>query len=250
MSDLFGEGMEPHTIFELRRYRLRPGGRERLITLFDREFVEPQEALGMRIEGEFRDLDDPDAFVWVRSFRDMDARTEALQSFYSGPVWKKYGPDANTTMLNSDNVLLLKSAGGTQPFARNLQRKQEMGRPEAGGVVIANICSLAPGTEGDFARYFADQALPVIQEGGVRVDAALVTERGANGFPRLPVREGETVFVWFERHQDTSAVSRHQERLRRNADWAADIHPRMDSLCWRKIETAYLTPTSRSLCAW
>jgi hypothetical protein len=250
MIDLSGESMEPHMIFELRRYRLRPEGREPLISLFDREFVEPQEALGMRVEGQFRDLDDPDAFVWMRSFRDMEARTDALQSFYSGPVWKRYGPDANATMLNSDNVLLLKSAGGVQPFARNRQRTQEMHGAETGGVVITNTCSLAPATEGDFARYFLDHALPIIQEAGARVDAVFVTEQGANGFRRLPVREGETVLVWLERHQDEAAVSRYQERLHLNPAWTDDVYRRMDGLCWRKIETAYLTPTSRSLCAW
>lgn len=81
--------MNPHAIFELRRYRLLPGRREALIRLFDSEFIEPQETLGMRVEGEFRDLDDPDCFVWVRSFEDMDARTEALASFYDGPAWKR-----------------------------------------------------------------------------------------------------------------------------------------------------------------
>ncbi|MCI4591757.1 NIPSNAP family protein [Sphingobium sp. BYY-5] len=250
MIDLLGKNMEPHLIFELRRYRLRPGGREPLIRLFDREFVEPQEALAMRVEGEFRDLEDPDAFVWVRSFRDMEARTEALQSFYSGPVWGKYGSDANATMLNSDNVLLLKSASTIQPFSRNLRREQEMQRPEAGGIVIANSCSLAPGKADDFARYFLDRTLPVIQEAGARVDATFVTEPSANGFRRLPVREGETVFVWFECHQDEASVSRYQEQLRQNTDWTDEIHPHMDGLCWRKIEVAYLTPTSRSLCAW
>lgn len=108
--------MRPYTVFELRRYRLLSERRESLINFFDREFVEPQEGLGMRVEGEFRDLDDPDCFVWVRSFADMEARTEALAAFYSGPIWKEHGPAANTTMLNSDNVLLLKPAAGFSPF--------------------------------------------------------------------------------------------------------------------------------------
>ena len=42
-------------VVELRRYTLKPGARETLVELFDREFVEPQEALGMRILGTFRD---------------------------------------------------------------------------------------------------------------------------------------------------------------------------------------------------
>ena len=146
--------MNPHTIFELRRYRLLPEGREALIRLFDREFVEPQEALGMRVEAEFRDLDDPDSFVWVRSFKDMEARTEALASFYSGPVWKEHGPAANATMLNSDNVLLLKPPAGVDPFAHNLPRDAEAGRSRAKGLIIVNICSLAWNGRGFF------QALP------------------------------------------------------------------------------------------
>ena len=61
-------------VIELRRYTLRPGQRDVLIELFDRELVESQEATGMRILGQFRDLGDPDQFVWVRSFPDMAVR--------------------------------------------------------------------------------------------------------------------------------------------------------------------------------
>ena len=58
-------------IIELRQYTLHPGKRDVLIDLFDREFVESQEALGMKIIGQFRDLDNPNRFVWLRGFRDM-----------------------------------------------------------------------------------------------------------------------------------------------------------------------------------
>jgi hypothetical protein len=50
-------------IAELRQYTLHPGKRDVLIELFDREFIESQEAVGMRIIGQFRDLDNPDRFV-------------------------------------------------------------------------------------------------------------------------------------------------------------------------------------------
>lgn len=250
MIDLIGGIVKQHTIFELRRYRLRPGTRETLITLFDSEFVEPQEALGMRIEGEFRDLTDPEAFTWVRSFEDMEARTEALRSFYSGPVWRRHGAAANATMVNSDNVLLLKPASPIEPFAHNVQRKQEAARPHIGGLIVMNICSLAPGTEREFAAFFGTHALPLIQSAGARVDALFVTERSMNGFPTLPVREGETVFVWLDCHEDDKAYGNYQNRLKDNRDWTEEIYPRMDSQCWRRIEVARLTPTPRSLCAW
>jgi hypothetical protein len=42
-------------VVELRQYTLHPGKRHVLIDLFDREFVESQEAVGMKIIGQFRD---------------------------------------------------------------------------------------------------------------------------------------------------------------------------------------------------
>jgi hypothetical protein len=44
-------------IVELRQYTLYPGQRDVLIDLFEREFVEHQEELGIRAIGQFRDLD-------------------------------------------------------------------------------------------------------------------------------------------------------------------------------------------------
>jgi len=77
-------------IIELRQYTLHPGKRDVLIDLFDREFVESQEALGMKIIGQFRDLDNSNRFVWLRGFQDMPSRAQALKDFYSGPVWKAH----------------------------------------------------------------------------------------------------------------------------------------------------------------
>src|SRR5258708_5939547 len=74
-----------YPVVELRQYTLRPGQREVLIELFDREFVESQEATGMAIVGQFRDLDQPDRFVWIRGFPSMPVRARALAGFYGGP---------------------------------------------------------------------------------------------------------------------------------------------------------------------
>ena len=80
-------------IVELRQYTLVPGQRDVLVELFDREFVESQEALGMRILGTFRDLDRDDRFVWLRAFDDMATRLAGLTAFYSGAVcWRRTRP--------------------------------------------------------------------------------------------------------------------------------------------------------------
>ena len=81
-----------------------------LIELFDRELVETQEAAGMKVIGQFRDLEDPDKFVWVRGFPDMESRAQSLAAFYGGPAWKAHSVAANATMIDSDNVLLLRPA--------------------------------------------------------------------------------------------------------------------------------------------
>src|SRR5450755_2527702 len=112
-TDLSGGAHSPPAqtccpIVEFRQYTLHPGMRDTLIDLFDREFVESQEALGIRVIGQFRDLDDPERFVWLRGFRDMQARAEALGAFYGGPIWKSHREAANATMIDSDNVLVLR----------------------------------------------------------------------------------------------------------------------------------------------
>ena len=56
-------------VVELRQYTLVPDGREELISLFEREFIETQEATGMIVIGQFRDLNNPDRFVWKPSGR-------------------------------------------------------------------------------------------------------------------------------------------------------------------------------------
>src|SRR5438477_2798598 len=95
------------SVIELRQYTLHPGGRDRLITLFEREFVETQESVGMRVLGTFTDLDHPDRFVWWRGFESLTARAPALAAFYGGPVWAAHREEANATMVDSDDVLLL-----------------------------------------------------------------------------------------------------------------------------------------------
>jgi hypothetical protein len=68
------------SIVELRRYALRPNARETLIELFDREFVETQEAVGMSILGQFRDVDDQNAFVFAASATCAPARKASRRS--------------------------------------------------------------------------------------------------------------------------------------------------------------------------
>ncbi|MEU3838593.1 NIPSNAP family protein [Streptomyces sp. NPDC028635] len=161
------------SIVELRQYTLRPGARETLIELFEREFVTGQQAVGITVGGRFRDLDDPNRFVWLRAFPDMARRRRSLEAFYGGPVWQEHRDAANATMTDSDDVLLLRGPGFT---------------PGPGAAeVLATVCH-PPGATA-FDVYAARHLGPG--------HALHRTEHAENDFPRLPVRTGEDVRVWF-----------------------------------------------------
>ncbi len=188
-----------NAVLELRQYTLHPGQRDTLIELFQREFVETQEAVGIRLLGLFRDLDDSDRFVWLRGFPDMAARAKALEAFYGGPAWLAHREAANATMIDSDNVLLLRPTDAAAIHA---------GDP-SDGIVIAMIYSLSNSVDvAGLLPFFAREIRPVLRDAGGRVLLTCVSEHSANTFPRLPVREGENVFVWLAGFGDVSAFAR------------------------------------------
>jgi hypothetical protein len=173
-------------VIELRQYQLVPGRRDELIDIFDSYLVEPQEACGMRILGQFRDLDRPDWFVWLRGFQDMTCRTSALADFYFGPIWAEHRAAANATMIDSDNVLLLRPA--TSP---DLWWKP----PPPIGLVEIDVRSILPGHQERELELIDERLMPALRRVGASPVAVLVTEPAENGFPALPVRENECVVV-------------------------------------------------------
>ena len=180
-------------VLELRQYTLHPGARDVLIDLFDSELVEPQEADGMDVVGQFRDLDDSDRFVWLRGFPSMERRADSLAAFYGGPVWKTHREAANATMVSSDDVLLLRPARAGSAFALNGQQ-----RGAARGLVAAWIVPLEGADEASVEHTIAER--------GGSVLASFVTEPSQNTFPALPVREDESVFVTFAGFPDDAEL--------------------------------------------
>lgn len=175
------------TIFEFRDYTLHPGQRETLIELFEREFIEPQEALGAHVRAIFRDLDRPDRFVWIRSFADARARYAALDGFYTGPVWQKHRTAANATIVDSDNVMQLRPLSGSLDAPTT--------SPTA--ALISTAYFLKPNLESDFIARFQHDIAPAL--GSDAPFASFVTDHAPNAYPRLPVRENETVVLTLAR---------------------------------------------------
>ncbi len=178
-------------VVELRQYTLRPQQRDALIELFDREFVESQEAEGMGVMGQFRDLGDPDRFVWLRGFADMPSRARGLRGFYGGPVWAAHRDAANATMIDSDDVLLLRPAWHGAGLAHDPARRAG----GAGGLVAVTVFTLNDAASPALLDVCRERMASVLQRDGALAQGWYVTEPSPNNFPRLPVREGEHVLV-------------------------------------------------------
>lgn len=239
----------PHTccrIVELRQYTLHSSQRDVLIELFDREFVESQEALGMDVIGQFRDLDDANRFVWLRGFRDMPSRARALEDFYGGPVWKTHREVANATMIDSDNVLLLRPARPGSEFQNSNDRAQVGAKANGPGLIVATIYYFDMPVNDDFVGFFERAIKPALTERGASVLAYFVTEHSQNNFPRLPVREGENVFVWFSSFPDEAAYADHQAALTKSQPWLGDVSQKLARWLKKTPEVLKLSPTERS----
>ena len=207
----------PSTVFELRNYMLHPGQRDTLISLFEREFIEAQQDLGITLPGLFTDMDRPDHFVWLRGFADMAARPTALAGFYTGPVWQAHREQANATMIDSDDVLLLKPIAAPPASSG-----------KAGELFLAIDCRLV--SDKDVLAALED-AITSHLDGDVV--GRWVTDTTPNNFPRLPVREGERHAVWLLRlPKDLDAAA--------SASLVAALEP------WSVPQLMRLQPTTRS----
>jgi hypothetical protein len=233
-------------VVELRQYTLLPGQRDILIRLFDREFVESQEAVGIHVLGQFRDADAPDRFVWLRGFPDMDARRRSLTAFYGGPVWREHRGEANATMVDSDDVMLLRPVSGGSGFSLPGERPPAGASEAPGPLVTATIYSLDAPVE-DFVWFFEREVGPVMADTGSLPIARFRTEPAENTFPQLPVRTGESVFVWFADFESAAHHGEHLARLARSRAWREVLLPELSRRLSASPRHLRLEPTARSL---
>ena len=241
-----------YPVVELRQYTLRPGQRDVLIDLFDRDLVESQETAGMAIVGQFRDLDDPDRFVWIRGFASMPARARALASFYGGPVWKAHRAQANATMIDSDNVLLLRPVTARSGFPAPLAGRLPVGHSPVGhspagpSRILVTLYHRDQPFDQAFADFFEGQARPALIETGATPLACFQTEYAENTFPALPVRTGENVFVWLARFPSSARLNDHLHRLEYHDHWQDRVFPALRETA-SAPQRLRLAPTTRSL---
>lgn len=235
-------------VVELRQYTLKPGQRDVLIDLFEREFIEPQEAAGMRLVGQFRDLDRPDRFVWIRGFADMPSRAQSLQAFYGGPIWQGHRDAANATMIDSDNVLLLRPVSSDSAFASPVTTRAPVGAAQsASSRIVATVYYLDEPIDEAFEQFFDRDMAPALAAEGGQPIARFETESAENTFPRLPVRTGEHVFIWFARFEDAAELRDYEARLASSERWTKHVQSELARRLKSPPERIVLEPTARSL---
>jgi NIPSNAP len=200
-----GAGAGGDGVVELRQYTLHAGQRHVLVSLLEREFIEAQEEVGAHVLGHFYDVNDGDRFVWLRSFENMESRRKALESFYYGPVWAQHRAEANATMMDSADVLLLRP---TEPVPLSLAAasfRPSNANSASSAVFAVTVYELPSPEVAQFAAHYAASIYPVLHDAGVDIVATMGSADERNTFPALPIREGVNCFVAVARHQSTQA---------------------------------------------
>lgn len=233
-------------IVDLRMYTHQPNRRDDFIKLFEEKFIETQEAVGIQVIGQFYDLDDRSRCIWMRGFSDMPARKESLTAFYNGPVWTDYRNATNATLIDSGNVLLLRSVHPASGFSLQGNRPPLGARAKQDGFVGATIYFFDGPVGTGFISYFENTMKPLLIETGASILAYFMTEDSPNTYPRLPVREGENAFVWFAGFPDQDAYKSHLTKLRESTLWNTEITQFLKKELQGKPEVLRLMPTPRS----
>jgi hypothetical protein len=99
-------------IVEVRSYRVKPGRREEFIKFFETRAVPAQQAHGMKILGPLLDLENPNKFVFLRSFPSLDERDRMKNTFYEGELWKNELESIAMPMIDSYDVILCETSLG------------------------------------------------------------------------------------------------------------------------------------------
>jgi len=99
-------------IVEVRSYRIKPGRREEFIKMFETRAVPAQRTYGIKIVGPFLDVENPNKFVFLRSFPSLEERERMKDAFYGGEVWTNELEAFAMPLLDSYDVILCETSAG------------------------------------------------------------------------------------------------------------------------------------------
>jgi hypothetical protein len=182
------------SVIELRDYVVKPGRRDEFIKLFEQHFTQSQNILGGYTLGQYTVKGADDHFFWIRGFRDMNARKKFLDDFYYGaPAWKEHKSEANSMLVNNDNVHLLQPLnlkGGSNEAAHSFSSNW-FGQ----GKGIAVVDFYISNTKRDRLVEFVKQKYAVLFHDLKIATSFWTSEMTLNDFPALPVFQDRNLLV-------------------------------------------------------
>jgi hypothetical protein len=158
----------------------------------------------------------------------MTARYESLTAFYDGPVWARHRDIANATMIDSDNVMLLRAVSNDDALPAHRPNQRDKRKP-AGFIVV--VVEHVERINEETIGHFTSDAIPVLHQSGCRTLGVYATEPARNTFARLPVRTDRAI-VWIGAIESNDSAAVHQA-----------ITPGPE----RRQDRLVLIPTTRSL---
>jgi hypothetical protein len=175
----------------------------------------------------------------------MPLRATELTAFYSGDVWHAHREEANASIDDAGNVLLLEAASPALRFSDIPARPDAADSHAHVGFVVVTLYYTAMNNPGAFGTQFDRSLRPLAEADGARTLAAYVTSAQENNFPKLPVRSGEHIFVWVSTFANADAYTAYQARLSADKSWMASWNSTRTQLT-RDPEVLRLSPTARS----
>ena len=230
-------------VIELRNYLVRHGRRDEFINLFEENFTRSQNILGGYILGQYRVKRADDNFFWIRGFKDMTARHKFLNDFYySSPSWKQHKSEANSMLLNNDNVYLLqpldlKNNANTAEFNFNTDWfGQKRG--------IALIDFYNSNTKRDKLIEFVKQKYAaILSSSKIENTSFWMSETTPNDFTNLPVFQDKNLLVQITFYKDESEYKAKMKDV--NSKMNDELKNEMADLVTTK-NTLILYPTEKS----
>ena len=187
---------------EFRVYPTQKGQRDPFLDYFEAQYLESQEAQGMRIWGQFKDLNHAENFVWMRGYRSMAERKEGLLSFYTGDHWQKTSPKlAQFLVAPPKHIHFLEPISPERGFDH---RHMRVDYPHDGGVVVA-LFYRVEGALAPLVEKIQNKVISSFTKAGGKELGLFRSSNEANNFPALPFIEDEKVMVWFSSFESQKA---------------------------------------------
>lgn len=242
------EGVLPGaaSLVELRRYVLLPGRRGDLIRAFDDFLAEAQRLHGIHVCAQLLSVEDPDSFVWMRSFESIEQRRNALSSFYRSKDWLAVRSSVLAMISEEqEDVLLLEPIGKVPSWLRMSPTPHVRAATSRRACYSAWLFEFDAQPVIDFERFHVAVQLCTTEVVGTSV-GAFVHSRKVNTFPSLPCRQEQQGYACLVKHASVSDAANALQRLRGLACWRAGVEKPFRQWFSREPEFLRLVPTRGS----